>query len=992
MTRHINVMGTRLLAYSFIEGGFMSYSYPTQNANEQSVAGMRLIVLIIGLLIMTAVTEASDNLYLEYIQKSDSMFIAGKFDSSLNMAQRARDEAVRLYGEEDTLVATASLAIRERLRGMDHDEVAECLKGLAIIAYDNYQFPRAESLNIRAINIWENLQGEERLQLARVLNELANIKLQSGDYSRAEELYSRALMETENAVGVKHGSYVRMLNNLGLVSMWQGKYDQAMVYLQRTVSLTEDIYGPFKLVLHSMLSNISIIHLRYREFDQAMQYCERAIKIVEDSLGSESRDLIVKLHTLSIAYRFLDRLRDAEQAAIRCIELREKYYPKQRLMIASPYTTLSRIYYDLGDSASFRETYEQARSIYVESLDSRSKDLPRHLQSFSWHFRHYDTLTCLRFARHAFELRRNYLIANSRAMSEQGALKYAQFMRKAAANYLSCYIELESPNHSNKMDAANVIVASKGQVSDEIFDRNLSLLEESSPAVMALRDSLSQAKVKLSNLHALGKMDDRGDGYKVEADNLLAEKNRLETELIKQSSNIWRSRESHLVTAERVASNLPEGSGLVEYKRYQYSQRNPDVDMIHYLVLILKPDGTEPIIKNLGPAGRIDSIVSLYHQHMKSSAEGIRSSNDLDQEYRNLASILFSELWKPIEDEIADCNLVFIAPDAALNLVSFSGLIDNEGQYVVEKIPIHYLSSGRDVIWLNRDYNSGRGMIALGDPDYDAPAAERRMQNYSYVPVENISYRSDYVLHPGIQRNVRSDCPQLNEIKVARLPATQGEVEQVVEFWRENYSDSALWFLGKNATEDNLKKMVPGSRVIHVATHGFYSPAICREKETVINPEYIIGKSYGLFEPNPLLQSGLFLAGSNLHGEMADSLGIDDGILTAEEVSIMDLTGVEWVVLSACESGLGEIEAGEGVYGLRRAFQMAGARTVISSLWPVADKSTAEFMISLYEVSDQPLYEKIHRYQKAQIERLRNYGYSDHPRHWAAFIASGDWR
>jgi CHAT domain-containing protein len=142
---------------------------------------------------------------------------------------------------------------------------------------------------------------------------------------------------------------------------------------------------------------------------------------------------------------------------------------------------------------------------------------------------------------------------------------------------------------------------------------------------------------------------------------------------------------------------------------------------------------------------------------------------------------------------------------------------------------------------------------------------------------------------------------------------------------------------------------------------------------------------------NPLLLSGLFLAGANLHGKGADELGTEDGILTAYEVSAMDLTGTEMVVLSACETALGRVEEGEGVYGLRRAFQVAGARTVISALWPVSDQATAEFMAELYANSEESIPERIRRLQLRKIKELRSAGQSDHPFYWAAFIATGGW-
>jgi CHAT domain-containing protein len=235
---------------------------------------------------------------------------------------------------------------------------------------------------------------------------------------------------------------------------------------------------------------------------------------------------------------------------------------------------------------------------------------------------------------------------------------------------------------------------------------------------------------------------------------------------------------------------------------------------------------------------------------------------------------------------------------------------------------------------------------------------------------------------------VRSGCGDLNDMTVKPLPATRREIELVASGWQGFTDEPATVCLGSDATEDRLKSEAPGKRVIHLATHGYFLEGTCQPQQ----PERDFESDIGFVGENPLLLSGLFFAGANLHGEGADSLGTEDGILTAYEVSAMDFRGTEMVVLSACETGLGKVEEGEGVYGLRRAFQMAGARTVISALWPVSDEATADMMSQLYERQDESIPETVRRIQLEKINELRQSGQPDHPYLWAGFIAMGDWR
>ena len=199
--------------------------------------------------------------------------------------------------------------------------------------------------------------------------------------------------------------------------------------------------------------------------------------------------------------------------------------------------------------------------------------------------------------------------------------------------------------------------------------------------------------------------------------------------------------------------------------------------------------------------------------------------------------------------------------------------------------------------------------------------------------------------------------------------------------------------LGLEALEDRLKAEAYGKRVIHLATHAYYLQGECPDASehkitrTLLGEDKIIGE-------NPLLLSGLFFAGSNLHGEGAAEQDMDDGILTAEEICSLDLTGTEWVVLSACETGLGELKKGEGVFGLRRAFQLAGARTVIMSLWPVGDRPTREYMLDLYQrrLGGATTVAAMQEASLSQLRKLRKQNRSTHPFVWGAFVAVGDWR
>lgn len=188
------------------------------------------------------------------------------------------------------------------------------------------------------------------------------------------------------------------------------------------------------------------------------------------------------------------------------------------------------------------------------------------------------------------------------------------------------------------------------------------------------------------------------------------------------------------------------------------------------------------------------------------------------------------------------------------------------------------------------------------------------------------------------------------------------------------------------ASEDAFKQLAPQRRVVYLATHGFWIQPQCDP------PPAKVSMAAPVPAESPLLACGIALAGANLKGADSDSLGMEDGVLTAEEVAALDLTGVDMVVLSACESGIGPVVHGEGVFALRRAFELAGARTVLSSLWRVDDLRTAQVMRAFGSQPDSSIPQAMRRAMLAAREQLRADGVPDHPYFWAGFVSSGEWR
>jgi len=376
----------------------------------------------------------------------------------------------------------------------------------------------------------------------------------------------------------------------------------------------------------------------------------------------------------------------------------------------------------------------------------------------------------------------------------------------------------------------------------------------------------------------------------------------------------------------RVQERVPQGAVLLEMVRYRPTGPRAGQAAERYGTYVIRAGGEAAYI-DLGEAAPVDKLVGEFRAAL-ATPERLAA--------RDLGRKLDDILMRPVRARLGNATTLYVAPEGSLNLVPLSALVDEKGTYLLERYTINYLASGRDLLVLGRDEKPRGPALIIADPAFDQRAG-------SPQPTDGAQRRS---------RDFRST-------KYERLPGTATEAQTL----KRVLPDAAV-LTGTAATETAAKK-VAGPRILHIATHGFFLEDLPGESE------------------DPMLRSGLVFAGVN-----ALSSAEDDGVLTALEASNLDLRGTKLVVLSACETGLGEVRNGEGVFGLRRAFVVAGAETLLMSLWQVADEATKDLMTSYYSrlSKGEPRAEALRQAQLAMLKDAK----TAHPFFWAAFISSGE--
>jgi tetratricopeptide (TPR) repeat protein len=877
-------------------------------------------------------------------------------------------------------VCKKALDAGERIFGPDHNNMAPLHIDLGIMFWHQAKYRQAEASFLRAIDIREKVRGRDHPTVAIALGCLARTYLMEGRHADAEPLQERALAIREKAFGPNHSEVALSLHDLGDLYREQGKYTQAEAVLKRALEINEQTLQWDHPDVAWNLNSLGMIYLDQEMYSQAERCLERALDIMERIVGPERIDATSSMNILATVYSYQGKIDKAEALFKRSLEIREKALAPDHPRLALSLHNLGSIYLDQGKYAQAEEFLQRAYAIWEKTLGPDNRNMAAILQHQSKLKRFQGNgAAAINLAKRAFDIRKNNFSDNASFLTEKDAITYSQFIRLAMDHYLTAYTEFDLRDSAMNIDAADIALSFKGRISDEIFRRQKALVEETDSATLALVQSLKLAKYQLSRLFVQGAGEDV-EKYRQTVDSMNILVDKLEADLARHSASFLRQQDIKNISAERVKAHLPEQSALIEYLKYNHHFHHPDSVTPRYLAVVLTQDNA-PAIIDLGAASAIDSLVERYRKHMlRVSAYGKLSDEDR-AEYDKISSELYGKVWLPFEKHLAETELVLIAPDGALNMVSFAGLTEMGGSFLVEGLALHYLSCGRDLIRLREEAIPAEGLFALGDPDYNAPIIAR--QSESPAPEYSTSDSTYYAAG-----NLRSSCFDFEDMLLSPLPATRSEVERILAGWREFTDEPARVYIGADASEEKFKSDAPHNRVVHLATHGYFLGGECW-------PELQDSKFYsnrGYAGENPLLLSGLFLSGANLCWQDFEGMLAEDGVLTAYEVSAMDFSGTELVVLSACETGLGEVEQGEGVYGLRRAFQMAGAETVVSALWPVSDKWTARLMGSLYDRKGNTLPERIRSLQLDVINELRKQGESDHPISWGAFITQGDWR
>jgi CHAT domain-containing protein/tetratricopeptide (TPR) repeat protein len=904
-------------------------------------------------------------------------------------------EARRLYER--------AVAIFEKRLGPDHLRVAKVKTNLALLLEQTGDYPAARSLFESAQTIFENSLPPTDGLVGTGLMNLAALLKETGEYAEARRLFDRALATQEKNLGADHPDVALTLDNLEQLLELMGEYSEAKSAADRSLAIREKSLGPEHIQVAYSLAQIGRLERLAGRSAEARAPLERALSIREKTLGPEHAEVADSLAALAALWIQTGDPARAAPLLVRALRIEEKALGPDHPMVAETLMTLGDLLGSSGDHGRERQLYERALAIRQKALGPDHPVVAQSLMALAKLLEEQgDGPAALDVALRAEEIGRAHLRLNIRTLSERQALRYASVRVSGLDVALSSAQQALDPSTISRL--WDSVIRSRALVLDEMAVRHHAVVGAADPDLFRLRDALGSARRRLANLTLRGPDRDQPDRYAGVLEEARHEEEASERSLAEKSAEFRDEQRRDRVGLSDVVRSLPAGSALLAYARYDRFEPGAKSRERHpsYLALVLKSSDADPALVPLGPATAIDALVREWRGELSSVPPVVRgAAARAEDRARKAGDRLRRSIWDPVSARLAGSRIVFIVPDGALNLVSFAALPAGHGTYLVERPPLlHYVSTERDLLRSSETRATGKGLLVLGGPDYETPPAGPLVAHRVQSDVARAAVSEEIAPGPERYRGSGAPCTVPGSMRFSPLPGARAEADEVAELWLEQAArvdggpGDVVKLQGPKAGEAAVKAMAAGHRVVHLATHGFFIDDLCPQIPAGEHQDEpgVHGDIPQAIEDSPLLFSGLAFAGANRRASAVE--GGEDGILTAEEIASLDLSGVEWAVLSGCESGMGRWEAGEGVLGLRRAFEVAGAHTLIMSLWQVEDGATRSWMKRLYKarLAGLSTAEALRRASLEVLQARRRAHKDTHPFYWGAFIATGDWR
>jgi CHAT domain-containing protein/Tfp pilus assembly protein PilF len=935
----------------------------------------------------------------------------GKYQEAEPLYQRALGIREKVFGPEHQEVATSlnnlaelydaegrydqaepllqrALAIQEK--SPDGLATANVLNNLAALYQAQSRYALAEPLLQRALAIQEKSLGPEHIAVANSLNNLAALYEAQGRYAEAETPMKHALETAEKSLGPDHPDVSIFLNNLAELYVVQGRYDQAEPLLKSALAIREKALGPDYLEVAGSLHNLAALYQTQGRYPEAVPLVARALAIREKNLGPEAPSVASSLNSLAELYDHDGKYTEEESLLKRALAIRTKSLGPENVEVANILNNLAEVYDTGGKYTEAEPLLKRALAIRKKLLGPDHLDVAETLSNMGAMYYGWERpeQAGASFAR-SLEIVSKQFRQQFPYMSEEDRLSFAGTVSGILALYFNFCLTYRDQDPAWAGGMYNVALWEKGLVARSIAALRARVAAGGDNEALAMLDRLAAMRSQLAALESNPSNKERAAAESLERDT-----NELEEQLARRSAAAAEDQSLARTTWQDVRGVLGPGEVAVEFLRFDsYDGRRWTKDE-DYVALVVTPKSAVPAMVPLGKATKLESqplqdYLRLVRQRQATSETGAVG---------RAGAAFYEAFWKPLERALGGARRVYFSPDGPLDEVSLGVIPSADGKLLLDRYDLREVTSTGDL--LRRPVSSSSNTALLvGNPKFALTAQEHRqalteLRDQAALKGQvSLPETANPAGLPGATepRQGRREAGQPDDCQyevpaggvTCPLPETAVEVESVANMlWAQK------WRVGVYEQERALEEVVKGAkhpRLLHIATHGLFRAGRDTARE---------GATGQLTsEPaDPMLRSSLLFAGADrvLKG-LPPLAGTDGGELTAYEASGLDLEGTELVVLSACKTGLGTVQNGEGVFGLRRAFEEAGAEAVLMSMWSVPDRETQELVQIFYQkwLGGEDKHEALREAQLKMREKVEARYHADMPYYWGAFVLVG---
>lgn len=873
----------------------------------------------------------------------------------------ATDNLAELYGstgefEKAEQLYEQAMEIRKNTVGEKHPDYAQSMNNLASFYSKAGRYDLAEKLLLDAKNItFSNLGEAHPFHIVTLIN-LASHYHSRGQYVKAEPLYQQARDLRKKVLGENHPSYAMSLNNLAVFYFDIGQYTKAEPLYNEALSIWKKTLGPSHPNYALALNNLAAVYEDRQQYTEAEKLYTQAMEIRKNTFGENHDDYAVSLNNLAGLYASMKQYTKAERYILQANAIWKRILKDDNPNIALGLNNLA---------ATYRRGQikpAEAEQLYLQAIERRKKVLGEYHPLTA---ETENDLALLYTNLKQFKKAEPLLLGSSNKTMQSLLATFPVLSEKEKADFINENLFFNDCNNSfvyNNPAASAAVI--NNNLDLQLFFKSLSLADtrnmldamrgSNDASVKKLVGDWQAVKEVLAAQYSLPEARRMKNLEEKEA-----EAEMLEKELNRKSAEFRKQQQALGIRGKDVRQHLEEDEAAIEFVSFSYYNKQR-TDSIIYAAYIMKKNDTAAIFVPLFEEKQLQNLISQAGRSATGVAKifyGVAMNFSSD-----IADDLYKLLWKPLEKHLTGITKVSYSPAGKLYGIAFHALPAGPGKILQDKYVLRQYVSTRQIAFRTTEKVSDKpASIALfGDADFS-------MDSAAIAKEFSVNISNDLALRGG-----GGGWPD--------LPFTGTEVDTIKKLFDKN-NITASAYLKIAANEARIKQLSNHSPyVLHIATHGFYvAEAMMPQAVSAIRGG---GINVYKISNDPLLRNGLILAGGNYAwGGNIPVKGVDDGVLTAYEIAQLNLRNTKLVVLSACETALGDIKGSEGVFGLQRAFKMAGVDKMIVSLWQVPDMETSLLMTKFYSnwLAGAGIRDAFYQ---AQAEMRKKYP----PFSWAAFV------